>query len=136
MKTTTAQNHPIPPALFQIAARMDGPDSFQGLNRESVATHHEIPTSKPSAAHGIKITFRLAAPAAHSVKLAADFTDWEKSPVKMTKHAKGVWQASVPLPPGHYSYRFIVDGQWQDDPLCAQREKNPFGTNNAVIDVR
>jgi Glycogen recognition site of AMP-activated protein kinase len=142
MKTHNDQNRPIPPALFQIAARLDSSDSPQVLNRGPSINRIEFPTPKShtereSATGGgkIKITFRLEAPSAHSVKLAADFTDWEKFPLKMAKHAKGVWQTVVPLAAGHYSYRFIVDGQWQDDPHCPQREQNPFGTTNAVIDV-
>ena len=140
MKTHNDQNRPIPPALFQIAARMDGSDFPQVSNHRPSINKIEFPISKSHmekarATEGRKIIFRLEAPSAHSVKLAADFTDWEKTPLKMSKHAKGVWQTEVPLAAGHYSYRFIVDGRWQDDPHCSQREQNPFGTANAVIDV-
>jgi 1,4-alpha-glucan branching enzyme len=135
MKTTIAQNQPIPPGLFQMAAHIDGSDSSQHMNRRTAFSRIYFPTSKSHEAEGRKITFRLEAPSAHSVKLAADFTDWEKAPLKLSRHAKGVWQTAVPLAPGHYSYRFIVDGQWQDDPHSPQREQNPFGTTNAVIDV-
>lgn len=135
MNTTNAQKQTIPPGLFQMAARIDSFDSSEASSRGHSFNRVESPISKSHAAEGRKITFRLEAQSAHSVKLAADFTDWEKSPLKMTKHAKGVWQTAVPLTAGHYSYRFIVDGQWHDDPLCSQRETNPFGTTNAVIDV-
>jgi hypothetical protein len=76
--------------------------------------------------------FVLQAPQARNVKLAADFTGWEKSPVAMTKNEKGVWRAQVPLSPGTYSYRFIVDGNWYDDPQSSQSVPNPYGTLNAV----
>ena len=79
--------------------------------------------------------FQLAAPAASSVKLAADFTDWERSALDLIKAEDGTWFAIVPLSPGNYSYRFIVDGQWWDDPAPAQRVPNPFGTTNAVVNV-
>jgi hypothetical protein len=79
--------------------------------------------------------FHLPAPFAESVKLAADFTDWEKFPLDMIKSEDGVWFTTVPLPPGLYSYRFIVDGQWCDDPHPALRVLNPFGTANAVVNV-
>jgi Glycogen recognition site of AMP-activated protein kinase len=135
MKTTNTQNQPIPPGLFQIAARIDSSDHSQAMNRGMSSNRIDFPTSKSHETEGKKTAFRLEAPSAHSVKLAADFTDWEKAPLKLTRHAKGVWQAVVPLAPGHYSYRFIVDGQWHDDPLCPRHEQNPFGTTNAVIDV-
>ena len=92
-------------------------------------------TGKSNAARSRDIEFRLAAPEARSVELAADFTDWAKSPAKLAMSRDGVWQTAVSLPPGQYSYRFIVDGQWWDDPCCTQRVANPFGTTNAVVSV-
>jgi hypothetical protein len=82
-----------------------------------------------------KIEFCLAAPSAGSVKLAADFTDWEKCPVEMMHSGDGNWLTVVPLAPGPYSYRFIVDGQWRSDPRAARRVPNPFGTENSMIVV-
>ena len=79
--------------------------------------------------------FHLEAPFAESVQLAADFTDWEKFPLDLIKSEDGVWYTSVPLPPGHYSYRFIVDGVWCDDPRPILRVPNPFGTANAIMNV-
>jgi hypothetical protein len=45
------------------------------------------------------------------------------------------WTAIVPLEPGQHAYRFIVDGQWQDDPSCTRRVPNAYGTENSVIEV-
>ena len=92
-------------------------------------------TRKPSRHSPVKTEFKFQAPLAGSVKLAADFTDWEKSPVDMTKLDEGVWHAIIPLPPGDHSYRFIVDGQWCDDPHAAFSVPNPFGTINAIVKV-
>lgn len=79
--------------------------------------------------------FQLAAPSAVSVKLAADFTDWEKSPLDMTKNSDGVWSTLVVLLPGRYHYRFIVDGTWCDDPNCTELIPNAFGSGNSVIEI-
>jgi hypothetical protein len=81
--------------------------------------------------------FHLEAPFAESVKLAADFTDWEKFPLDMIKSEDGVWHITVPLRPGHYSYRFIVDGEWCDDPslILLRLHNNPFGRADAVMEV-
>jgi hypothetical protein len=79
-----------------------------------------------------KVEFSLKAPSARSVKLAADFTDWEKCPLELMKNEDGVWFSFIPLEPGQYSYRFIVDGQWSDDPRSTKRVPNPFGTQNAL----
>ncbi len=82
-----------------------------------------------------QIEFTLKSPSARSVKLAGDFTNWEKSPVEMMHLRDGVWSAVIPLEPGLYSYRFIVDGKWCDDPRSNQHVPNPFGGENSVIHV-
>jgi hypothetical protein len=83
----------------------------------------------------INTEFSLEAPMARSVKLAADFTDWDRFPLDMIRSVDGTWWTIVPLLPGEYNYRFLVDGQWCDDPRSAQCVPNPFGTSNAVVQV-
>lgn len=61
------------------------------------------------------ITFRYAAAGAHSVQVD---TDALPTPGAMTRDSTGVWLLTTPpLPPEHYSYRFIVDKVYQLDPL-------------------
>jgi hypothetical protein len=92
--------------------------------------------SNPSLIELKPAEFHLVAPFAKSVKLAADFTEWEKFPLDMMESEDGVWYTTVPLPPGHYSYRFMVDGEWCDDPRpIIHLHNNPFGGNNAVMEV-
>lgn len=86
--------------------------------------------------HKHKQTFFYKAPAAHSVLLAGDFTSWMKSPIPLQKRADGVWTTSASLVPGTHHYRFIVDGEWCDDPECKVRVKNPYGTLNDVIQIK
>ena len=83
-----------------------------------------------------KITFSLAAPQAQAVLLAGDFTNWEQSPVALKKLKSGSWKGTVALAPGSYEYRFLVDGQWQDDPTCPNRRGNRFGSQNCVCVVK
>jgi len=77
-------------------------------------------------------TFSITAPAAKSVKLAGDFTKWQQQPIEMTKGADGTWRTTVTLSPGAHPYRFLVDGQWQDDPKCSLHVPNPFGGQDAI----
>ena len=79
-----------------------------------------------------KQTFALAAPDATRVLLAGDFTEWEKHPIALVKNGQGMWSKTVKLPPGLHHYRFLVDGQWQDDPACAERVANAFGSQDCV----
>lgn len=80
--------------------------------------------------------FRFEVCGANRVKLAADFTGWEKQPIDLRQMEDGTWQVAVELPVGRYSYRFLVDGEWRDDPRSLDYEPSPFGTLNAVVTVR
>lgn len=77
-------------------------------------------------------TFSITAPGALSVMLVGDFTQWQDKPIRMVKRGGGLWTASVNLPPGTYHYRFLVDGQWRDDPENRLRVPNPYGGENSV----
>jgi 1,4-alpha-glucan branching enzyme len=79
-----------------------------------------------------RTTFALEAPHAASVEVLGDFTGWEQAPLPLRKGKNGRWSLQVSLPPGRHEYRLRVDGQWQDDPACADRVDNGFGTQNCV----
>ncbi len=83
-----------------------------------------------------KITFSLVAPQARIVQLAGDFSGWTEAPVVLKQLKSGLWQTVVGLAPGRYEYRFLVDGQWVDDPGCKLRQPNQFGGENCVCLVR
>lgn len=82
-----------------------------------------------------KVVLSLGAPCATQVKVAGDFTGWEQAPVDLKKHKNGVWKATLNLDPGRYEYRFMVDGEWQDDPACVDKAPNAFGSENCVLVV-
>ncbi len=82
-----------------------------------------------------KQTFRYTAADAMSVLLVGDFTHWQTQPIPMRKGPGGVWTATVDLPPGKHIYRFIVDGEWADDPECTLRTAKPFGSEDMVRQV-
>jgi len=82
-----------------------------------------------------KQTFSFNAPTAQSVLLAGDFTHWLKSPIRLRKQPDGIWRATASLSPGTHYYKFVVDGEWREDPECKVRVQNPFGTQNDVIQI-
>jgi 1,4-alpha-glucan branching enzyme len=77
-------------------------------------------------------TFSIAAPTAQSVQLVGDFTQWQERPIMLTKQGGGVWSSTIELESGEHRYRFLVDGQWSDDPECTLRVPNPYGSQDAV----
>lgn len=88
----------------------------------------QISDSKPQ-------TFSITVPAATSVLLAGDFTHWQEKAIPMKRQREGLWTTTVRLAPGTYHYRFLVDGQWSDDPQCTLHVPNPYGTQNAVRQI-
>jgi hypothetical protein len=73
--------------------------------------------------------------AAGNLAIAADFNDWNPSRTPMMRDQNvDVWRAIVPVPPGRYRYRLVVDGQWQQDPYNDAVETNPFGELNNVVE--
>lgn len=100
-------------------------------NTKNVATQ----TGNGKTGNGRTQTFSFTAPTAMSVQLVGDFTHWQQKPINMRKGADGIWCANVELPLGAHHYRFLVDGQWRDDPECELRVPNPFGGEDAIRQV-
>ena len=89
-------------------------------------------STKPAAS---KQVFSYRAPTALSVMLAGDFTHWQSEAIPLKRGKDGIWKAAVALEPGVHHYRFIVDGQWRDDPECELRVPNAYGEHNSVRSV-
>jgi len=79
-----------------------------------------------------RVQFEFLAPEAQEVYLAGDFNDWGTSASPMKKDKKGIWKTALSLNPGRYEYRFLVDGNWGNDPSCCDCVPNEFGTQNCV----
>ena len=92
-------------------------------------------TKTKGGANSLAQTFSLLAPDALIVQLVGDFTQWQERPIDLQKDADGIWRATVKLPPGAHQYRFLVDGEWRDDPECTLRAPNPFGGENMTRQV-
>ena len=76
--------------------------------------------------------FTLRAPGVHCVQLAGDFNRWDPTAGEMDLSGD-MWTTTVSLAPGRYKYRYVVDGQWQRDPLNPEVEPSPFGEYDSVI---
>lgn len=82
-----------------------------------------------------RITFQLHAPEAGEVYLPGSFNEWNPTARSLKQQKDGTWKTTVTLESGVYEYRFIVDGNWQNDPLCEERCGNEFGGENCVLRV-
>ena len=81
------------------------------------------------------VEFAFSQPHAREVAVAGSFNDWDASRTPMNATPEGTWKATVWLPAGRYEYRFIVDGNWMNDPSARESVQNTFGSTNSVLVV-
>jgi 1,4-alpha-glucan branching enzyme len=74
-------------------------------------------------------------PGAKEVCVAGSFNDWQPDSTPMSEVEGGLWKKELALKPGCHEYRFVVDGNWVDDPKATEWIPNQFGTANAVLRV-
>jgi hypothetical protein len=85
---------------------------------------------------GEEVIFAARFERAKKVLIAGDFNNWSPMSTPMINRGRpGEFHMSLPLPPGRYRYRFVVDGKWMTDPHNKYVEVNQFGELNNVIEV-
>ena len=78
-------------------------------------------------------TFELDSfPNAKQVIVTGSFCNWDPGRYKMSWQS-GKWIFPIYLEPGKYTYKFIVDGNWIQDPKNELWEENEYGTHNSVL---
>jgi chromosome partitioning protein len=135
-----------PEALASIPD--DAPSSDRGATREpkaaSVAREQEAPTpdaTEPAdgrrGPREVVIHFRDTA--ASDVRIAGDFNGWVPDKgVRSLIESEGdtrVWTKILSLPPGRYQYRYVVDGEWREDPVNPEAVSSSIGGRNSVLVV-
>lgn len=81
------------------------------------------------------IVFVVRASGARQVQLAGSFNDWNPGRTPMQHVDRDTFQIKLPLRPGRHLYRYVIDGQWRNDPANHVVELNPYGELNNVVDV-
>jgi 1,4-alpha-glucan branching enzyme len=84
------------------------------------------------------VEFSIYAPRAHKVCIAGDFNNWSKlaDPLYDEDH-DGVWKIVLPLKPGRYEYKFVIDeDRWIADPGNPHSVDDGFGGPNSVLIVK
>lgn len=68
---------------------------------------------------------------ANEVLISGSFNGWSTGSGRMQRSIDG-WEIDLALEPGKYLYKFIVDGQWINDPHNLQKENDGFKGFNSV----
>jgi chromosome partitioning protein len=82
-----------------------------------------------------KVVLRLFGYEGRKVQLAGDFNDWIPDNGVITRQVDGVVEKIVMLMPGTYQYRYVVDGEWQEDPSNPEVVENFSGGYNSILNV-
>ena len=84
-----------------------------------------------------KVTLECKADPGSKVFVAGTFNNWDPTskPMKAAA-ADGRYRAVLMLPPGHYEYKFVIDGDWRIDVGNPRWSPNDAGTLNSVINVQ
>jgi cyclomaltodextrinase len=121
------------PATFQLRVRAGKPGIFDiaikaGDNLKTVLTLASAP-----GAGSHRFAFKPAG-SINKVFLAGSFNGWSMDKLPLTgPNAEGEYAVEVPLKPGRYPYKFVVDGKWTLDPNNSQTEDNGMGDKNSVV---
>lgn len=105
-------------AFFQVGERREAVAGFQG------------PQVVPGG-----VRFSIEAPHAGDVRITGEFTGWSYDGSPMDRDDRGVWSTVIPVPPGAYEYRFVIDGVWVKDPNNMESVTNEYGQENSVVVV-
>ena len=85
---------------------------------------------------GDQVLFSARFDQAAKVLIAGDFNNWSPMSTPMSLgETPGVWNTRLPLFPGRYRYRLVVDGKWMTDPNNTYVESNQFGELNNIVEV-
>lgn len=136
---------PLPPGRHKFKYAIDGgarwetdpvlPMATDG--NSVIAVPGPAPAAPAAAAPpgGSGVTFTYSDPAAKNVSVAGEFNQWNANATPMLKDPSGAWTATIPLKPGKYQYKFVVDGTWKADPLNPDGVDDTFGGRNSVKTV-
>lgn len=64
---------------------------------------------------------------AKEVYLAGDFNNWRRNEIKL-RNENNQWKCLYVLAPGNYQYKFVVDGNWVEDPRGTMKVVQPNHT--------
>jgi len=104
------------------------------LSRPTSRRRSHVP--EPGAnSRPVEVELTCEAPQAQTVFVAGDFNQWRADDLRLRQNETGTWKVQLLLAPGRHEYRFIVDGEWQDDPHASARVPNAFGSSNCVLQI-
>lgn len=105
-------------------------DSPADQEKRENFTYNEFSEHDVSSSNGQTSFVLRGYPNAKQVFLSGSFNEWKVVDIAMEKR-QGNWHVSIPLKPGNYEYKFIVDGEWKNHESNLRTVPNgQWGVNN------
>ncbi|MBK8166880.1 MAG: hypothetical protein IPK64_13135 [bacterium] len=124
-------------SVVKVPAGKDKIDAAAGGGAAGAAA-----AAAPGAAAGdgelrsVEFAFTPVISGVTNVFLAGSFNDWNDSKTRMLDADKdGTYTVTLLLAQGTYQYKFVVDGQWKQDPNNPVGTDDGFGGQNSVLKV-
>jgi chromosome partitioning protein len=127
--------------VIRFARAANGALDYAALAVELAATPPEtLAAVAPEDGPVREVVVRYRDSAAGEVRIAGDFNGWiPDRGVDSRVQEEGperVWTKVLHLPPGTYQYRYVVDGEWREDPENPRFVAGPIGGRNSLLVVR
>jgi chromosome partitioning protein len=126
-----------------VARSANGAHDYAALAIEVAASAPDavaepLAIAPPAPAREVVVRFRDRR--ANDVRIAGDFNGWVPDKgVRSLIEAEGetrIWTKILHLAPGRYQYRYVVDGEWREDPENPEGVASQVGGRNSVLVVR
>jgi chromosome partitioning protein len=153
VKLKEAQNEGLNILAYDKYCR--GAKDYFSLSREIITQENTPPPSQLPGKTAIEKTFdkrmneilqeelprlnevmlSVSAPDAKEVYLAGEFNNWKLDEFSRMEQNNGCWTKRLNLNNGKYRYRFVIDGNWSQDPANPLTQLNTYGTLDSLLEV-
>ncbi|HET8624494.1 MAG TPA: AAA family ATPase [Gemmatimonadales bacterium] len=138
VKLAEAASHGLP--VTRYARESVGYEDYRNLAKEVLTQEVAAPPAEAletlvaSAPYATAkgVVFTLDAPEAKTVQIAADFNNWNPDRTELER-VGAVWKTVLPLDPGRYRYRYVIDGTWVADPMNPLVEPSLYSGNDSLF---
>ena len=107
---------------------------FGDFSDSDVAQGKSDSTVKASGKVPVTFTYQPLTGGKHQVYLAGDFNNWSEDKTTM-EESDGIYEVTLYLRNGKYSYKFIVDGKWISDDNAEEFIDDGYGGQNSIVFV-
>jgi RHS repeat-associated protein len=107
------------------------PAGGPSTGNNSLVTNNDTGTATGAS---VPITFTYTNATAAHVYVAGQFNSWSSSANPLTKNGS-TWTTTLSLTQGSYQYKFVVDGNWIQDPTNSFTAPDGYGGYNSKLAV-